>query len=182
MDAALIAFAACLLTSFGGRAHLTIAMLAASLGRSGGLLFVAMATALLATVTMALAGASLSAQFAGEPRKWIIFGAVLLAAIELAIPVNQPAAKEPTRSFGAIGLALLAKQIADAPRLCVFASAAALARPDPAIAGGGLAALLATLAAWIFADLSVGMKTRYFVRAGFAAILGMIGIFIGSIV
>lgn len=181
MDAALIAFVACLLTSFGGRAHLTISMLAGSLGRSPGLLIVSVATALLTTSIAAALGAAISAQFIGEARQWIVVGALMLAAIELALPVSEPKLREPTRSLGAIGLVLFARQLIDAPRLCVFASAAALASMDHAQHGGGVAATLSAAFAWTFSDRVFGIRTRYAARIALAATLLLTTLFIGSI-
>lgn len=137
MDAALIALAACLLTSFGGRAHLTISMLSGSLGRSPGLLVVSAATALLATLIAAALGAAVSGQFVGEARQMIVVGALLLAAIELAVSVTLAHPREPTRSLGAIGLVLFARQLIDAPRLCIFCICCGIGQYGPRSAGRG---------------------------------------------
>ncbi|MDX1703518.1 MAG: hypothetical protein R3235_04440 [Altererythrobacter ishigakiensis] len=181
MDAALIALAACLLTSFGGRAHLTISMLSGSLGRSPGLLVVSAATALLATLIAAALGAAVSGQFVGEARQMIVVGALLLAAIELAVPVTLAHPREPTRSLGAIALVLFARQLIDAPRLCIFASAAALANMDHAVLGGGIGAVLAATMVWIFSGREFDAKTLYSARITLAVILLLAGLFIGSI-
>lgn len=182
MDAALIALAACLLTSFGGRAQMTISLLAGSLGRSPGLLVVSVATTLLATLIAAALGAVISGQFVGEARQSIVVVALLLAAIELAVPVTLTYPREPTRSLGAIALVLLARQLIDAPRACVFASAAALASMDHAQIGGGIGAMLAATLAWIFSDRAIGAKTRYVARLILAATLLLTALFIASII
>ncbi|MBO6609018.1 hypothetical protein [Altererythrobacter sp.] len=181
MDAALIALAACLLTSFGGRAHLTISMLSGSLGRSPGLLVVSAATALLATLIAAALGAAVSGQFVGEARQMIVDGALLLAAIELAVLVNLAHPREPTRSLGAIGLVLFARQLIDAPRLCILASAAALANMDHAALGGGIGAVVAATMVWIFSGREFDAKTLYSARITLAVILLLAGLFIGFI-
>lgn len=182
MDAALIAFALCTLTAFGSRAHLLIAELGETLGRAIGLLAIAAFMALLTTAIMAILGAMLAEPLVGEERQWLIVCTLLLAALELALPVKTPRLVEPTRSLGAIALVLFARQIVDAPRLCAFASAAALADPDHALAGGGLAALLSTALAWFSCNRDFPQTTRNVVRRVLAAILMALGLFIGSIV
>lgn len=182
MDAALIAFALCSLTAFGSRVHLLIAELGGTLGRTIGLLAIATLMALLTTSIMAVLGAMLAEPLVEGQRQWLIVGALLLAAFELALPVKTPRLVQPTRSLGAIGLVLFARQIVDAPRLCTFASAAALADPDHALAGGGLAALLSTALAWFFCICDFPQKTRNVVRRVLAATLIALGLFIGSIV
>ena len=181
MDAALITFAACLLMSFCGRAHLTIGMMAISLGRSAGLLLVAVAASLFATAVVVLAGQQVAVNFNGEVLQWIIVVALIGGAAELVFPFDRPRADEPTRSLGAIGIVLFLRQIFDAPRLCLFASAAALPSADHAVIGGGGAAARASFLAWFFADCQIGERFRYVVRLSLAVIVLLLALLIGSI-
>ncbi|RGP42207.1 hypothetical protein BPTFM16_02519 [Altererythrobacter insulae] len=178
----MIAFALCTLTAFGGRAQLLIAELGRTLGRKIGLLAIAALTALLTTAMMAILGAMFAEPLVGSQRQLLIVGAFLLAALELALPVKSPRLVEPTRSLGAIALVLFARQIVDAPRLCALASAAALADPDHALVGGGLAALFFSALAWFFCHREFPQTTRNVVRWGLSATLIALGLFIGSIV
>lgn len=148
MDLAVITMLASLTAAFGGRAQQTVAHLSAALGRAPGLLVVAVATSALTAAVMAFAGAWLSSQFVGLPRAAIVIAALALAAIELARPVRLAAPKEPTRSLGAIALALLWQQLFDAPRLLVFAAAAALANATPALWGGAIGASIGVTLGW----------------------------------
>lgn len=182
MDAALIAFLACIATSTGGRAVQTLGALAQALGRSPALLVTAIASGLAATAVMALLGAELSGTVIGQPRGWIIAGALLLAAVELAVPVRLVRLKEPTQSLGAAALVLFARQLADAPRWCVFAVAAALADPLPALAGGGLASTAMAALAWRWpGKFSPGRKLLYFMRMMLGATLLVAALLIASI-
>ena len=122
MYVAAVILLACLLGSLGGRAQLTVTMLVRAHGRSAALSLVAIGSALLTTTIWASAGTAIAAQLPEAMQVWIAVIALFVAAIELLIPVVPPQAKEPTRSFGAIALALIAKQMFDAPRLIVFAA------------------------------------------------------------
>lgn len=182
MDAALIAFLACIATSTGGRAAQTLAALMQAHGRAPALLVTAITSGLAATAVMALLGAELASHVTGQPRGWIVAGALLLATMELAVPVAQIRMQEPTRSLGAAALVLFARQLPDAPRLCVFAAAAALANPMPALAGGGLASVAAIVLAWLWLEkFSQRQKLFYFIRMVLAAILLGAALLIASI-
>lgn len=182
MDAALIAFLACIATSTGGRAAQTLAALMQAHGRSPALLVTAIASSLAATAVMALLGAELASHVIGQPRGWIVAGALLLAAVELAIPVRPVRLQEPSLSLGAAALVLFARQLPDAPRLCVFAAAAALANPLPSLAGGGLASVAAIVPAWVWLEKFLRrQKLFYFIRMALAAILLGTALLIASI-
>lgn len=172
MDAALIAFLACIATSTGGRGAQTLAALMQAHGRSPALLVTAIASGLSATAVMALLGAELASHVIGQPRGWIVAGALGLAAVELVVPVRQVRLQEPTLSLGAAALVLFTRQLLDAPRWCVFAAAAALADPLPSLAGGGLASVAAIVLARLWLENFLRrQKLFYLIRMVLAAIL-----------
>jgi hypothetical protein len=149
MDQALIIMLASFAATFGGPAQATVATLQIALGRSLGLLLVACAASVLASLAMAYLGAAFSSQLIGGQRGLIVCGALVLGAMELAWPRRVAAPKEPTRSLGAIALVLFVRQIFDAPRWIAFAGGAALASGAPAAWGGAIGAGAAMLFAWL---------------------------------
>jgi putative Ca2+/H+ antiporter (TMEM165/GDT1 family) len=122
----LVAVAAGLVASNGGRAQLLIAQLAKELGRSQGLLLSALITS---TVTIILAAwlGSLAGSYFDQPNRTMLAAAAMTgASVRLLWPIRTGELKEPTRSLGAISLVLLVRQMADAPRLFIFAAATQL--------------------------------------------------------
>lgn len=152
LDPALLAFALSLLAAHRGGPQLLVGHLSDRLGRSTGLLAVALLTALATSAMAAFAGAWMSAQMIGLYRAGLVSGALILAGGLLAFRRLDRLPDEPTRSFGAIALALTARQALDPSRLVIFASAAALASPWHALAGGGLATSLSMILGWALAE------------------------------
>ncbi|WP_394729685.1 hypothetical protein [Altererythrobacter sp. GH1-8] len=151
-DASLLAFGLSFLAAHRGGPQLLIGHLSAKLGRSSGLVLIALLTSLATSALAAFAGAWLSSGFIGFERAMIAALALALAAALLAQGKSPQLPREPTRSFGAIALALTAKQAIDPPRLVIFASAAALASPWHALAGGAFATALSLLLGWALAE------------------------------
>lgn len=151
LDAALLAFALCLLAAHRGHAQNLIAHLSERLGRSAGLLFASLLAAVVTSLLAAAAGAWTGSQFIGFGRALAAAAALVLAGLMLSLQAQQKLPEEPTRSYGAIALALIAKQLIDPPRLVIFASAALLAAPWHAFAGGGLATAMSAIFGWSLA-------------------------------
>lgn len=149
---AAILIPAVLAAACGGRAQLTVARLAGALGSSAGLLLAALAAACVTSIVMGFAGGWLSGFVDQEARVWLVMLGIALATAELAVPVRLTAPREPTRSLGAISLALTLRQIFDAPRWMVFALGAALASPDTAALAGAAGSGLALLVGWNWPD------------------------------
>lgn len=148
MDSFLFAFAAVLLLSIGGRDQIMVARFSAKLGQSGALLAVAVLVSAASAGVMAYAGAHIAVLLPMPAQHMLIAIALAIAALELFWPVRLRMAKEPTRSLGAIGIVLFARQIGDAARFAVFAFAAATVLAPLAWLGGALGGAGAMLLAW----------------------------------
>lgn len=178
MPAFLLALVAVALVSVGGRDQLLVARLAQRLGRSGALLVLAGLVALATAAAMAWAGALVAARLGPNARTMLVALALLLAAAELAWQRADRAPAEPTRSLGAIGVVLLARQLGDAARLAVFAFAAAFAAPVYAAAGGALGGMAALAAGWAMAgEIERWPLAR--LRQGLALVVGAVAIVLG---
>ena len=154
MGLALIIFLFCFVASLGGRAQRMVSLLAGQLGRRASLLVIALATGAAASAAMAYLGAALVDPLIGLSRAVLIAAGLLAAATGLLLPIRVREAKEPTRSLGAITIALFGHQLFDPPRWIAFAVALALVEPE--FAGlsvwSGFAAALTT--AWFYPALA----------------------------
>lgn len=179
MDSFLLALIGVFVISLGGRDQLHVARLTHRLGASRALLLVACLVSVGSAAAMAWAGAAVSERLPGAARAMLVAFALLAAAIELAWPVRLKDPKEPTRSLGAIGLVLLARQLSDAARFAIFAFAAATVLAPMAGLGGAIGGSAALLLGWTMgADLERRLPLRT-IRRAIAAILLAAAIFIG---
>lgn len=149
----LMAVAAGLVASNGGRAQLLVAQLAKELGRSQGLLLVALATSCAAMALATWLGSLASTHLSEFLRTLLAAAAMGGASGRLLWPVRAASAKEPTRSLGAIALVLMARQLVDAPRLFIFAAATQLKFESLLGLGGALGTGLCLWFSWRFADV-----------------------------
>lgn len=177
MASFLLAFVAAFVASIGSRDQVLVARLAETLGRGIGLLVTASATAAISAAAMAFAGASIAEMLPGPAANMLAAFALLATAFELAWPnrVRQPG--EPTRSLGAIGIVLLARQVTDAARFLVFALTAATLDPWLAGFGGALGGIAAVALGWALgAELEARwpLVTIRRVLAGAALVLALI--------
>ncbi|MGQ7830233.1 hypothetical protein [Altererythrobacter sp. Z27] len=182
MDMAPILIPVVLAAACGGRAQLTVARLAAALGNSGGLLLAALTAAFVSSLAMGFAGAWLAGLVGQTAGIWLVVLGIALAAAELAVPVRLAAPREPTRSLGAIALALTLRQVFDAPRWLAFALGAALASPEAAALAAAVGSGLALLIGWNWPDWPErrhGWRILRLVMAGLLA-AGLIGLFISG--
>lgn len=148
MSSLFFGFIAVLLGTIGARDQLTVAQVSAVSGRGPGVLAAAAISATVSAMAMALAGRAMSGLLPAAGKTMLVAFALGFAAIELALPVRQARAREPTRSVAAIAIVLFARQLGDAARFIVFAIAAATGAPLWAGVGGALGGILALAAGW----------------------------------
>ena len=181
MDAALITLIVTFLAMQGGWGQLTVASLSAASGRSWSLLVSALSAVLLASGLVAWLGATISAQLVGPWRAALVALPLVLGALLLFRRQPYEPLLEPTRSLGAIQLALLAKLLADPARLAIFASAAALALPAPAFIGGAIGSGLALAIGWFLGERATRFEQASVIRKAAGAIFIALALLIGWI-
>ncbi|ANY21285.1 hypothetical protein A6F68_02795 [Tsuneonella dongtanensis] len=120
----LLALTAVFAVSLGGRDQLLMARLSDRVGKGGGLLVVGALAATVSAMAMAAAGLALTIALPGPAADMLVAIALLFAAFELAWQRPARLPEEPTRSLFASFIVLLARQLGDAARFCVFAFAA----------------------------------------------------------
>ena len=172
----LLALAAVFLVSLGGRDQLLVARLSERLGKGRWLLPVGATAATVSAFVMAAAGLALTIALPGPAADMLVAIALLFAAVELAWQRPARLPEEPTRSLFATFLVLLARQIGDAARFCVFAFASGGSAWIAGAGGalGGSAALALGIA--LGRELS-GWPLRP-IRLGLAAVLAALSIWI----
>ena len=153
MDLAIIVMLTCFAATMGSRAQALVIALEQGLRRSALLISAAVFAAAVATFAAAVLGAWFAAQLVGFARAALVGSALALAAIELIWPVRQIVIREPTWSLGAIILALLVKQLGEAPRWIAFAAAAMTSDPLKAGFGVWIGSSLALLVGWIMPSI-----------------------------
>lgn len=177
----LLALATAFAVSLGGRDQLLVARLSEKLGKGAGLLAVGALAATASAMLMAAAGLALALVLPGPAADMLVAIGFLLAAVELAWQRSARLPEEPTRSLFAAFVVLLARQVGDAARFCVFAFAAGgsawLAGAGGALGGTAALALgialggelsrwplralrLALAALLLIAALVIGLTTR----------------------
>ncbi|MGN6499568.1 MAG: TMEM165/GDT1 family protein [Tsuneonella sp.] len=179
MASFLFAFVAVALVSLGSRDQLLIARLAEALGRGAGLLAAGLLAALLSAAGMAWGGDAISHLLPADAQAMLVSIALLLAAAELAWPNRERPPAEPTRSFAAVAIVLLARQLGDGARFLVFALAAATASPLLAGAGGALGGAAAVTLGWsLGGELERRVPLRA-IRLGLSAVIAIVAVGIG---
>lgn len=143
MAAFLLALVAVFAVSLGGRDQLLVARLAERLGKRAGLLTVGALASAASAAAMAAAGLAMALILPAAAADMLVGIALVVAAGELAWPRRAKLPAEPTRSLFAAFLVLIARQLGDAARFCVFAFAAGGSAWLAGIGGaiGGTAAL-----------------------------------------
>jgi putative Ca2+/H+ antiporter (TMEM165/GDT1 family) len=165
--------------AMGGRDQWMVARWADALGRSAGLLAVAVLSSVLAAGLMAWVGAQFAALLPGRAAQMLVAFALAAAAFELALPVKLKAPDEPTRSLGAITLVLLARQIGDGARFAVFALAAWTHWPLTAGLGGALGGAVAVVLGWSVGGEALARWPLKVLRWALAGGLAIAALFIG---
>lgn len=148
MDAFLLAFILTFLIALGGREQLIVAQFADELERSLPLFVTGALCALISAAIMAYAGASMAAILPPRAAQMLVAFALGIAAFELFWRVKVKPMKEPTRSYIAIGVVLLARQVGDAARFIIFALAAWSVYPTTALIGGAIGGVAAVGLGW----------------------------------
>ncbi|MEL6877442.1 MAG: hypothetical protein AAGL68_05020 [Pseudomonadota bacterium] len=134
--------------ALGGRDQLLVARLSEKLGNTFGLLMLGLFVAAISASIMAFAGSTIAAMLPPRAADMLVAIALGVAAIELAWPIREKPLNEPTRSLGAIGIVLLARQLSDGARFVVFALAAGASSPLVAAIGGAIGGGAAIALAW----------------------------------
>lgn len=179
MDAFLLALILTVAIAFGGRDQLIVAQFSAELERSPPLLVTGMFCAVLSAAIVAYAGASIAAILPRQAAEMLVALALAMAAFELVWRIRLKPMKEPTRSYVAIGVVLLVRQIGDAARFVIFALAAWSVYPTTAAIGGALGGAGAVALGWSLGLPRIQKFPLRVVRLGFAACLIVAAIMIG---
>lgn len=179
MPSFFLAFIAALVTSIGSRDQLLISQLSRRLGRSYVLLFTGWLVAIVTACIMAWAGQAAAQILPPEGKAMLVAIAMVLAGVELAWPNRVVAAKEPTRSLGAIALVLFSRQLCDAGRFLIFAIASATGSPVLAAIGGALGGGGAVTIGWLMAQSLEVERPLSPVRLLLAGIILLLGMLIG---
>jgi len=176
-----------LLASLGGRDQQLMARLAGHFPGSLPLLAVGWFSVAVST-GLAVYAAVLVAPLMPGAAKWMMVGlALLFAAIELAWQATRrrrsagraPPLQEPTRSFFATLMVLVAGQIADAARFMVFALALAMAAPGLVMLGGVLAGGAAISMGWTLAPAELARLAPAWLQGSVAVVLMLAGLTVG---
>lgn len=179
MDGFLLSLLLVFALATGGRDQWLVAHWADALGQSTQLLAVAVLSACLAAAAMAWIGAEFAAMLPRRAAQMLVAFAMAIAAFELAWPVRVKQPQEPTRSFPAIAIVLLARQIGDGARFGVFALAAWTAWPLTAGLGGALGGAAAVGVGWAAGARAIAGWPLRIIRGALAAGLGVAAIFMG---
>ena len=179
MDSFLLTMLLVFAIALGGRDQWTIAHFSDALGRRSALLALAIACAAASAAMMAWAGASLAAILPGRAADMLVAFALAIAGFELAWPARVKRPGEPTRSLGAIGIVLLARQIGDAARFIVFALAAEAVYPVVTVIGGAIGGGAALALGWALGAERLGRAPLRAIRVMLAAGLFVAALFAG---
>ncbi|KPF62159.1 hypothetical protein [Porphyrobacter sp. AAP60] len=179
MDGFLLALLLVFALALGGRDQWLVAQWSDALGQGWPLLLTGIAAAAISAVAMAWVGAEFAAMLPRRAAQMLVAFALGVAAFELAWPVRLKSPQEPTRSLGAIGIVLLARQIGDAARFVVFALAAWASLPLTAAMGGALGGAGAIVLGWSLGAKGLARWPLRPVRLAMAACLIIAALFIG---
>ncbi len=153
----LFALLAAFVAGIGARDQMVVASLAARRGSGAGLLVVSLVTAGASAAFAGWAGGQVAPQLIPGARHILVAMALGLAALELIALRPRKSASEPTESLGALAVVLLAHEITDAPRLLVFALAAASAEPQFPMFGGIVGCSAGVVLAWGAGESLLGL-------------------------
>ena len=125
-----------------------MARLSAAFGHGTALLAACWIACVVACALAAWLGTRIARELSPAANTMLVALALLLAALELALLRPERAPDEPTRSFGAVVIVLVAGQATAATGFLVFVLAAATAAPWFAATGGALGGGGVLTAAW----------------------------------
>ena len=179
MTSLLFAMVASFLAATGARDQLLVARLSGTLGASGALLTVALASSAATAGIAASFGNVLAADMSEDAATMFVAIALLLAAFECAWPNREKAPTEPTRSLGAIAIVLFARQLTDASRFLIAAFAVVFASWPLAALGGAIGGGAAVSIGWVMGkSLEDRVPLRAF-RIALALVLFIVAIVTG---
>lgn len=137
------------LTGLGAGDQLQVASLVARQGQRPALLVVALGLSAATALAVGWAAAGLLDTVPDPARPFVAAIAFALAGGEMLLARRPALPAEPTRSLGAFGIVLLARQLGDGARFALFGLAIAVGTPGTAALGGALGAMLVVLAGWL---------------------------------
>ncbi len=178
MDSFLLALLLVFALSLGGRDQWLVAQWSDALGRSVPLLVVGMVCAGLSAALLAWLGEGFAVRLPPRAGQMLVAFALAIAGVELAWPVKRTEPREPTRSLGAIGIVLAARQVGDAGRFAVFALAAWAHLPATAALGGAIGGAGAIALGWSVGAANLARWPLVLLRRSLAAGLIVAALFI----
>ncbi|MFL0355697.1 hypothetical protein ACI5KX_04395 [Erythrobacter sp. GH1-10] len=179
MDSFLLTLLLTFTIALGGRDQLIVGQFSDAVGRSVPLLLVGMACAMASAAVMAWAGWSIAALLPSRAADMLVAIALAIAAFELGWEVRLKPMKEPTRSYVAIAVVLLARQISDAARFVIFAFAAQAVYPVTTIIGGALGGAAAIALGWFAGQAALETFPLRYLRFALALCSIVAALFIG---
>ncbi|MEP3050746.1 MAG: TMEM165/GDT1 family protein [Erythrobacter sp.] len=179
MDSFLLTMLLVFAIALGSRDQLLMARLSEKLGQPLALLALGGCIAIISAAVMVFAGSTLAALLPSRAADMMVAFALLAAAVELAWKVREEPIGEPTRSFFAIGIVLLARQLGDGARFVIFALACGANYPIAVGIGGALGGIAALCLGWVLGEeLRAKIPLRW-IRLGLAACLFAAALVIG---
>lgn len=139
MPAFFLTFLAVALALFPGREAVRVARLVEGGMPWTALLAIIPAVAIIACSIAAWLAGTLGQLVSADLAMWLVAGALLIAALEVALLSRPDAPREPTASLGATAIVLLAGIVTDASGMLVLALALVTGAPFMTAAGGALA-------------------------------------------
>ena len=121
-------------------------------------------------------GALLGTTMSRDASTMFVAIALLIAAVECGWPRRKADPKEPTRSLGAIGIVLFARQLTDAARFLVLAVAAAYAAPEMAALGGAVGGMASVALGWSLGEKGLARLPLPTIRHLVAAMLFLLAV------
>ncbi len=179
MDSFLIAMLLVFTIALGGRDQLVVARLSDALGNTLPLLLLGLVVAGISAGVMAFAGSAIAAMLPPRAADMLVAFALAAAAVELLRKVKLKPITEPTRSLGAIGIVLLARQLGDGARFVVFALAAEASYPLVAALGGAIGGGAAIALGWTIGGVGLAKLPLRAVRIALAVCLIIAALVIG---
>ena len=161
MPAFFLALIATFLAAAGGRDQRLVAALSGKLGANSGLLATGWIAATATASLAAAAGAGIALLLPPAGKTMFVAIALLLAAGELAWPIQRKNPQEPTRSLAAALFVIASLQVGDGARFLIVALAAATGAPVLAALGGALGGGAALTLGWA---LGGELATRFSLR------------------
>lgn len=179
MDSFLFTLVLTFLIALGGREQLVVAQFTDAVGRSVPLLLIGMACAVASAAIMAWAGWNIAGLLPARGAAMLVAIALAIAAFELSWKVHLTPMKEPTRSFVAIGIVLLVRQLGDAARFVIFALAAQAVYPVTTVIGGAMGGVAAIALGWFAGKAQLERIPLHYLRLALATCSIIAALFIG---